>query len=503
MQYQVHYPSEFVKTVYTDLHNSKLRMAASSYLTLDGNPAAGDLEIVPGGFTRTVHMHMQPGQVYKFRKIGALFCSGNCSDPIHASAALVSGIAEQFDRAWEKHCQAWDALWQSRIEISHNGVQALVNNALYQLYSNVAENINWPPGPCGLSSKAYCNRIFHDCEIWTFPPLVLLHPDLARGYVNYRYNTMEGARRNAIANGLDGIQIAWESAESGDETIASLPYSRQRHINSDTALAQWQFFQVTQDWDFLRKQGAEIITQSADFWVSRAIYNSEHDRYEIHHVCCVDEGACDADNNALTNCSARKNLLLALEVCKLLDKPCNPQWQTVADKLWIPKDEKLNIILQHDRYNGAPIHQADAVLTVYPWEMPMSDECKFNTVEYYRQRYEKNKIMMGDAIDGIVDCELNRSDSSWTAMLGLLEYHRGDFLMVSESPLNETISLLTGLGGLLQLVMMGWGGLRMHDNALAMANKLPSHIEYMKIYNLHYRGETFDLEYKQGAVKRI
>ena len=75
--------------------------------------------------------------------------------------------------------------------------------------------------------------------------------------------------------------------------------------------------------------------------------------------------------------------------------------------------------------------------------------------------------------------------------------------MVSESPLNETISLLTGLGGLLQLVMMGWGGLRMHDNALAMANKLPSHIEYMKIYNLHYRGETFDLEYKQGAVKRI
>ena len=398
--------------------------------------------------------------------------------------------------------QAWEKLWQGRIEISHNGVQALVNNALYQLYSNVAENVAWPPGPCGLASKAYCNRIFHDCEIWTYPPILLFHPILGRSYMDYRYNTIDGARRNALANGMNGIQIAWESAESGDEAVSSLPYSHQRHINSDVALAQWQYFLVTGDMDFLRKQGSKIICQSADFWVSRSIYNAEADRYEIRNVCCVDESAFNADNNALTNYSAKKNLLMALEICKMLDLPCNPQWQTVADKLWIPFDEKRNVILQHDRYNGERINQADATLTVYPWEMPMSDERKFNTVEYYRTKYIDHKIMMGSSIDGIIDCELGRGESSWATMLDLLPYHRGDFLMVSESPVNETISLLTGLGGLLQLVMMGWGGLRMRDNELAAANNLPKNVEYMKICNLHYYGKTFDLVFSNGKVER-
>ena len=424
MYYQVHYPSEFVKTVYTDIDGINTRLAASSYLLMDGKPIAGETELTEGGFKRKVFLRAKANQTYRFCKVGALFSNENCSDPVHASASLASGIADNFDNAWQQHLQAWEKLWQGRIEISHNGVQALVNNALYQLYSNVAENVAWPPGPCGLASKAYCNRIFHDCEIWTYPPILLFHPILGRSYMDYRYNTIDGARRNALANGMNGIQIAWESAESGDEAVSSLPYSHQRHINSDVALAQWQYFLVTGDMDFLRKQGSKIICQSADFWVSRSIYNAEADRYEIRNVCCVDESAFNADNNALTNYSAKKNLLMALEICKMLDLPCNPQWQTVADKLWIPFDEKRNVILQHDRYNGERINQADATLTVYPWEMPMSDERKFNTVEYYRTKYIDHKIMMGSSIDGIIDCELGRGESSWATMLDLLPYHR-------------------------------------------------------------------------------
>ena len=502
MQYQVRYPSEFVKTVYTDIEGINMRLAASSYLTLDGEPIAGTMELTPGGFKRTVFMPVKKDRTYRFRKTAALFSSENCSDPVHASASLASGIADNFDRSWQNHLAAWEKLWQSRIEVSHNGVQALVNNALYQIYSNLAEDVDWPHGPCGLSSKAYCNRIFHDCDVWTYPVMLLFNPELAKSYVNYRYKTLPGARRNALANSMDGIQIAWESAETGDEVVSGLVYSHQRHINSDVALAVWQYYMATQDKDFLRSKGAAIICGSADFWVSRSIYNKDFDRYEILHVCCVDEAAFDANNNALTNYSAKVNLELAAQCCKILDLPANPKWAEVAQKMYIPIDEKLNIILEHDRYNGELINQADATLTVYPWEMPMSDELKRNTVEYYRKHYRPHKIMMGSAIDGIVDCELGNQESSWAMMLDLLPYHRGDFLLVSESPLNETISMLTGLGGLLQLIMMGWGGIRMHEDALICKNNLPPQIEYMKIYNLHYQNKTFDLVYRNNKVER-
>ena len=501
-RYQLAYPNDLIKTVCTRVGLRRRLLAAATHLSVDGQAAAGETVTTECGYRRSIQIPGKTGQTFRIRKIGALFGDEKCQDPIHAASSLVAGIANNFDAACAGHEQAWQTLWESRIEVSHNGLQTLLNNALYHLYSNLGEDVGWPPGPCALSGVAYCNRLFHDGEIWTFPPALLLHPELAYNYVNYRFRTYPGTVRNARANSMRGIQIAWESAEFGDEAVPGLPYSHERHINSDVSLAMWQYYLATRDRDYLRTQAAPVICGSADFWVSRAEYCAEFDRYEIRNVCCVDESAYHVDNNAVTNYSAQVNLRLAAKVCRLLDRPVNAQWQTVADKMYIPVDPERNLILEHDRYRGELINQADAVLTVYPWEMPMSDECKFNTVEYYRTRYQADKIMMGSSIDGIVDCELGRSESSWAMLLDLLAYHRGDFLLVSESPLNETINMLTGQGGLLQLVMMGWGGLRMHDDALAAANRLPRQVEHMKISNLHYSGETFDLVYRDGTVER-
>lgn len=502
MEYQLQRPSDGIKTVFGYFGARRRMLAASTAVLLDGEYAAGDVVTQPGGYSRQINMRFEGGRSYKFVKFGALFSDLQSSDPINAAATLVGGAAADPEQVWQDHVAEWAKLWEHDIEIDHPGAQMLARNALYQLYSNLSENLQVSPGPTGLTGNAWGGHIFYDADTWTFPPMAVMNPELARCYVDYRFNTLPGARRNAAAHRMKGAEIAWESAEFGDETIPSLPYATQRHINSDVALAQWQYYLVTGDKDFLRDQAMEVLAANADFWVSRANWNAAEDRYEIHNVCCPDEYALIKNNNAMTNYSAKASIGLAIKASRILDRPIDPDWQKVADKLWIPFDEVHNCIKEHDTFDGGCVKQADATLVIYPWEMPLSEEVKRNTVDYYRQFLESQKIMMSSAIDGVIACELNDPETGWQMLLDLLQHIRGDFLLASESAFNETMSLLTGLGGMLQLFIMGFGGVRIHDDELQYINHLPAAIKSMKLKKINYNGQCFDLCYQDGKVTR-
>ena len=83
----------------------------------------------------------------------------------------------------------------------------------------------------------------------------------------------------------------------------------QRHVNAAIFYNVWQYYQATDDIEFLRDYGAELMLEIARFWASIAHYNPERDRYEIHGVMGPDEfhekypGAAEGGlrNNAYTN----------------------------------------------------------------------------------------------------------------------------------------------------------------------------------------------------------
>ena len=83
----------------------------------------------------------------------------------------------------------------------------------------------------------------------------------------------------------------------------------QRHVNAAIFYNVWHYHQATDDLDFLRDHGAEMMLEIARFWASIAHYNAERDRYEIHGVMGPDEfhekypGADEGGlrNNAYTN----------------------------------------------------------------------------------------------------------------------------------------------------------------------------------------------------------
>ncbi len=97
-------------------------------------------------------------------------------------------------------------------------------------------------------------------------------------------------------------------------------------MGSAVAYNVWQYFQVTNDIEFMHSYGAEIILEIARFWSSIASFNESRGRYEIRGVMGPDEfhdGYPDSstpglNNNAYTNIMAVWVLCRALEVLQLL-----------------------------------------------------------------------------------------------------------------------------------------------------------------------------------------
>ena len=66
---------------------------------------------------------------------------------------------------------------------------------------------DWPYGlsPGGLpGGEEYMGHTFWDQDIWMYPPLVLLQPDLARAALRYRFERLPAARRIARKFGFRG-----------------------------------------------------------------------------------------------------------------------------------------------------------------------------------------------------------------------------------------------------------------------------------------------------------
>ncbi len=68
-----------------------------------------------------------------------------------------------------------------------------------------------------------------------------------------------------------------------------IPAHRAHHIGIAVAYNAWTFYQVTGDLAYLIDYGAEMLAEIARFWVSRATYDEERDRYSIRGVIGPDE----------------------------------------------------------------------------------------------------------------------------------------------------------------------------------------------------------------------
>ena len=76
---------------------------------------------------------------------------------------------------------------------------------------------------------------------------------------------------------------------------------------------------VTGDLGFMLEQGAEVVVETARFWMELGFFSERRGgRFCIHGVTGPDEYTTVVDNNAYTNLMAKENLEIAVRVVEWL-----------------------------------------------------------------------------------------------------------------------------------------------------------------------------------------
>lgn len=460
----------------------------------------------------TLTFHAEKDKPLIFHKYVGIVSSHDAVDPLNRSVQVAeNGYARGFDDLFDEHKRRWRHLWETDILVEENPeLQRLIHSMIFYLLCSIGEDSNFSIPPMGLATAGYYGHIFWDADTYMFPTLLLMHPEMARSMVMYRYHTLEAAKINAERQGYKGAKYPWEADELGYETIPYFAIQNalyEIHITGDVALAQWQYFLATADTAWLAQYGYPVIKETADFWIDRVSYNEQEDRFEINNVVSVEEDLIGIDNDTYTNAIAKINLELAATTSKLLHKEANPQWAAVAEKMYIPYD---SVNAYHPTYAGAPPQLKGAVvpLLTYPLEFPMPLEAKRNNFNFATQRDLKqwSGVLMGVNFYPIIAVEL-RDVETLDAIFPevYLKYLRPPFNVLAETPTNNSINFITGAGAFLQQFLFGYTGLRMRPEGLQPLHKslLPADFSKMTIKNIKFRGKTYDVIVQDDQLQMI
>lgn len=410
-------------------------------------------------FTRTI----KAGETYRYSIAGSSITSAQHDDPLNeAERMTLYAKLEGRERLISFHNKAWDDLWKSDIVIDGDAqVQQDVHSMLYHLYAFSREGTGYSLSPMGLSGLGYNGHVFWDADLWMYPALLMLHPELAKNMVEYRYKRLDAAKRNAFSHGFKGAMFPWESAESGvEETpVWALSGPFEHHITADVAMAAYHYYNVTQDKEWLKEKGWPILSATADFWASRVERNGPG-KYDIKNVVAADEWAENVDNNAFTNAAAKANLYAAIEAAKLLGITPDADWKNVADNIPILKLDN-GVTQEHATYKGEGIKQADVNLLAYPLkEITDASQIK-KDLDYYATRVpNEGTPAMTQAIFALLYARLGDAGKATHFFKDSYEPNLNPpFRVIAETKGGTNPYFATGAGGILQCVMMGFGGL--------------------------------------------
>jgi len=167
-----------------------------------------------------------------------------------------------------------------------------------------------------------------------------------------------------------------------------------------------KYVDVTGDTEFLYREGAEILIETARMWRSLGFYSTTNDRFCINGVTGPDEYNTVVNNNAFTNLMARANLWAAARTLEQI-RASNPErfdelahltslneseiteWQTAADRMYVPYDETSGIHLQDDDF-----------LSRKPWDFANTPPEKYPLLLHFHPLviYRHNVVKQADIV---------------------------------------------------------------------------------------------------------
>ena len=478
-----------------------LATATSFYFAGNEKPALTYVDDGEGrpslGFQKT----LLKGESMTFYLIGSVATTFNYADPQKETARLnIYTYLKGPEKVIDQHKAEWEQFWQ-KTDIVIQGAPEMnkhIRQMMFNINSFVSGQTSFSSACMGLGMDYWGYKTLWDADFWIYPALLLINPEAAKSMLEYRWERLAIAKQNAAAHGYKGAMFPWESGSTGEEQTSLLyltgPF--QHHITSDVGLAFWRYYCVTQDRKWLQTKGYPLLKEVADFWVSRAEKN-EAGAYEIKNVVGSDEYAINVDNDAFTNGAARQVLKAAVDAAGIVGEAPDLAWQEVADQLLIRKFPD-GTVREHDAYEGEAIKQADVNLISFPLEVITDRKTIRQNLAYYENRIDPEGPNMSYCMfAGAAARSGDREQAARLFEKALVPYLKGPFQILSLRKNRVSTYFGTSAGGLLQTVILGFGGLHFTAEGLVQKDPLlPAGWESMQLKGIG-GGQDFEVKRKK------
>ena len=533
------------------IHRSgrQLAMAIYTSLTVDG------VEVAPtsaGSLGASWTWRTSPGQVVELVRMVAvrLGAPGETRFAAEALAQLKAAVRLGWAGVLDEHESAWSDRWAAsgvRIDGDPAAQQALRFAAYHLNGAANPEDASVSIAARGLTGEDYAGHVFWDTEVFLLPFYCLTWPEAARALLMYRFHTLAAARDKARRLGWRGALYAWESADTGADVTPDhavgpdrrvldiLCGTQEQHISADVAYAVWQYWTLTGDEEFMREAGAEILLETARFWVSRAVLEADGRRH-IRGVIGPDEYHETIDDNAFTNVMARWNIERGVEVAGLLRRRWPDRWTALSTDLNLDDDEvddwpgvartvvtgldartgvfeqfegysslesidltayagrsvPMDVVLGRERTaRSQVIKQADvvALLVLLPEAFP--DGADRSNFAWYEPRCSHGSSL-STAMHGLAAARLGLTDKA-------LDYFR----RTAAIDLDDSKAAIGGgihmaaLGGVWMTAVLGFAGVSFREDGIGLEPQLPDAWTTMR-FPLRWRGRRLEIDIDPG-----
>lgn len=144
-------------------------------------------------------------------------------------------------------------------------------------------------GAKGLTGEAYSGHAFWDSETYCLPYYLFHNTEAAKDLLLFRYNTLKQAKERAKA--LDCKGACYPIATLNGEEGCNLWQHASLQFQPSTAVAYgiYHYMRLTNDVDFLKKYGIEMLLEISQFLLTRGQWDQKHEYFGFYAVMGPDE----------------------------------------------------------------------------------------------------------------------------------------------------------------------------------------------------------------------
>jgi len=493
-------------------------------------------------------VNVAKGAKATIQKIGGYTVSLNHENTLSAAENVIQKALDfGYDQLVENQIEAWAKIWEMS-DITIDGdikAQQGIRFNIFQLNQTyLGKDSRLNIGPKGFTGEKYGGSTYWDTEAYCIPfYMATKDQQVARNLLAYRFNHLEKAIENAAKLGFtNGAALFPMVTMNGEECHNEWEITFEEiHRNGAIAFAIFNYHRFTGDYSYIPEKGLEVLIGIARFWHQRATFSTEKNQYVILGVTGPNEYENNVNNNFYTNYLSKWCLDYTFEQIQkvALEYPLDHKrisekvnisdselqsWKKVADNMYFPYSEKLQIYLQQDGFldkelvrvadlekSQRPINQkwswdrilrspyikqADVLQCFYFFENQFSKEELQRNFEFY-ESFTVHESSLSPCVHSIQAAVLDKMDMAYTFYLRTSRLDLDDYNKEVEEGCH-----ITSMAGTWMSIVEGFGGMRVKNDALHFSPKIPKEWNGYS-FKINFRNQILKVEINHQETKFI